>query len=98
MISDEKVPGNWPPPHFAVLQNGDGQGEYYRQREVDESEEVFAERIGRLVARDIVGILGTAFVEVIDGRTGETDQALTDLVVTAMERHKILRSQQKRRA
>jgi hypothetical protein len=80
----------WPPEYFAVLQDGNGEAPYFRAAETDESAEVFAERIGQLVARDIE-YQGTTFVDVINGQSGESSAEVTSQVLVAIATHKALR-------
>jgi hypothetical protein len=82
----------WPPEYFAVLQDGNGEAPYYRSIEPDESAEVFAERIGQLVARD-VEYQGTAFVDVIEGQSGESNTIVASRVLVAIATHKALRQE-----
>jgi len=84
----------WPPAELAVLQNGDGNPSYYRPREADESIDEFVERIAGTVVRGIEEYSFTAFVEVVEGATGETDDALTLLVVESMQKQRLLRQEQ----
>jgi len=82
----------WPPEYFAVLQDGNGEAPYFRAAEPDESAEVFADRIGHLVARDIE-YRGTAFVDVIKGQSGESDTEVASQVLAAVGIHKVLRQE-----
>jgi hypothetical protein len=86
---------NWPPSHFAVLQNGDGSPPYLRPIENDESVEQFADRIGSIVARDIEYPIGTTFVDAIEGSDGTSDIEVRELITQAMESHKTLRHTQR---
>lgn len=81
----------WPPAQFAVLQDGDGNPSYFRPREADEELDTFIDRIATTVVVGITAVRGTAFIEVVEGDTGETDDALTLLVVESMEKHKLAR-------
>lgn len=81
----------WPPTHLAVLQNGDGNPEYYRPRQAGESENKFIQRIAGIVVRDIVRNPYTSFVNIVEGATGEPDKALAALVVESMRQQEIAR-------
>lgn len=83
----------WPPAELAVLQNGDGTPSYYRPRESDESYGDFIERIAGIVVRDITNYPYTAFVEVVEGATGETDESSTILVTETMKKQKLARQE-----
>jgi len=81
----------WPPTQFAVLQDGDGNPSYYRPREESEGLYAFIERIATTAVIDITGVRGTAFIEVVEGDTGETDEVLTLLVIESMEKQRLAR-------
>ncbi len=83
----------WPPAQFAVLIDGDGNPSYYRPREADEELGSFIERIATTVVVGITGVRGTAFIEVVEGDTGETDEALTLLVIESMDKQKLARQE-----
>ena len=82
----------WPPEFFAVLQDGNGEAPYFRAIEPDESAELFADRIGQLVARDIE-YRGTSFVDVIKGQNGASDTEVVSQVLAAVGIHKVLRQE-----
>lgn len=81
----------WPPAEFAVLQDGDGTPSYYRPREASEGFAEFIERIATTVVLGSTGIRGTAFIEVVEGHTGETDEVATLLVTVSMEKQRLAR-------
>ncbi len=86
----------WPPQYFARLQDGNGEGSYFRSMRPEEEVIEFADRIGALVARDIE-YQGTLFIDAIDGTSGEVDVPVSELIITAMNRHKTERIAMKSR-
>ncbi|HSX44716.1 MAG TPA: hypothetical protein VLF39_01210 [Candidatus Saccharimonadales bacterium] len=90
-MSERNRDTQWPPAEFAVLQDGDGNPSYYRPREADEDLGTFIERIATTVVVGITSVRGTTFIEIVEGTTGETDEALTLLVVESMDKQKLAR-------
>lgn len=90
-MSERNRDTQWPPAQFAVLQDGDGTPSYYRPREAAEDLEQFIVRIATTAVVGIIGSRGTAFLEVVEGDTGETDEALTMLVTESIKTQKLAR-------
>jgi hypothetical protein len=96
MAFESDKSSDWPPAYFAVLQDGDGEGNYYRASAGDETGEQFAERIGKLVARDIE-YRGTILVDIVAGESGQSDDDIRQLAATAFMSYQQKRRQDRQR-
>jgi len=92
-MSERNRDTQWPPAQLAVLQNGDGSPSYYRPREANETLDTFIKRIAGTVVRGIIYYPYTAFVEIVAGASGETDEALTVLVIASIEEQRLARQE-----